>query len=45
MNRAIEVLVREIVLVARHATLGDLFRFLIGEAEDLGLIASTVNVR
>jgi hypothetical protein len=45
MNRAIEVLVLEIVFVARHATLGDLFRFLIGEAEDLGLIASTVNVR
>jgi len=44
MNRAVEIQVLEIALVTRHATLGDLFRLLIGEAEDLGLVASAVNV-
>jgi hypothetical protein len=42
--RAIEVLVLEIVLVARHATFGDLCWRLLGEAEDLGLISAAINV-
>jgi hypothetical protein len=42
--RTIEILVLEIVLVARHAALGDLFWFLVAEAEDLRLVAAAIDV-
>ena len=42
--RAIEILVLEIILVARHATLGDLCGGLLREAEDLRLIPTAINV-
>jgi hypothetical protein len=44
VNGAIEILVLEIVLVARHATFGDLLGFLFTEAEDLGLVSAAINV-
>jgi hypothetical protein len=44
VDGAIEILVLEIILVARHATLGDLCWILFAEAEDLFLISAAINV-